>query len=255
MKLSASCLALACVFLLGRAVSANPISTEVGWAKQVINTHHVQLAMASMLDADGGTLQNVKRDGQLIACPWQSVGFLSVNAGSGVTSYRSWQCCDCNVPIGKHEYQFMRYSIDVDVVENMNGIPERYVDASPDARPWDIREQYEQGIDCKPICAEPVIDAGSSDSAPAPDTTDAAFPTVDAAPQGADAGSSQVVDSGQPAALDGSVSANASNGANNSTVGGGCSLAVGSGVSAIGFALLAALGVLARRKKAMPKDC
>lgn len=179
--------------------SANPIASQILRARQVPETRHVQLTYGHD-QGGGGTLETptkVQRDGSPLELAWVLLtGGFTANTGSGLTSVDATQTCDCDVPVGAHEYKVAlpglsgEIRVSVTVVEGMSPLPPREdldatadSDADTEVYPWDIPEPTAmQGLDCVSVCgggtaepvAEPVVepieDAGSTDTAAAPDT-------------------------------------------------------------------------------------
>lgn len=197
---------LASLLLIATVAQANPMTTQVLRARQVYETHHVQITYGvdTGIGEELKTPTEVQRDGVAISADWQLLtSSYTTNTGSGLAGVAATQFCDCAVPLGEHAYQITvppngsTLSTTVTVVDNLlppddSGDP---LDAgSADAEeiwPWDIPEPTNiQGLDCVTACeddtppdqdldvgaagddtpdAGTVEDAGAVDAGPAPD--------------------------------------------------------------------------------------
>lgn len=81
---------------------ANPMLDSVLQAEQVPGTRHVQLTYIG--DEDGGVVTYL-RDERPYAVTWQPTPEFAALLGSGVTRTNALQACDCNVPLGRHEFR------------------------------------------------------------------------------------------------------------------------------------------------------
>lgn len=162
---------LGAMFLLASGAHANPMSLDVARGQQVPKTTHVQLTYA-VDGQDPATPSAVTRDSKPIALTWQTgPANYAANNGSGIASLRAIQTCDCNAPLGSHDYvlrvkrphanEESDFPLTVGVVQGYAPVP---LDAGParDMSPWEIPNPTEiQGIDCAKICAGlPPADAG-----------------------------------------------------------------------------------------------
>lgn len=170
---------LALVFALtltGPALAAaNPMSMNVLRVKAVPGTRHVQVTLAK---SGGGSAGEVKRDGVVITPTWTAMAGYQANMGSGVSTVAADQFCDCQLPIGTHEYQVaapeggtLNGSVLVTGVAAAPIMPppdtddadSGQSDAPADVMPWDEPEPTGlQGLDCAVACA----------ATPPADTTD-----------------------------------------------------------------------------------
>lgn len=205
---------------------ANPIALEVVRARQVPNTHHVQLTYG----VDGQTPVtpvSTTRDGSSLTLTWQSSSSFTANTGSGLVSLAAVQTCDCDVPVGKHDYVVrvksamggseMDYPTSVEVLQDLQ-VPKDAGVPGGDMMPWDIPEPGEiQGLDCRTACT-----AGGD----GPIVKDAAPPTPDAG---------AAADSGQPPPKEEDD--------------GGCSLGSAGGAPLLGLLLLAGIGLALLRRR------
>ncbi|PKN54424.1 MAG: hypothetical protein CVU56_26630 [Deltaproteobacteria bacterium HGW-Deltaproteobacteria-14] len=187
----ATVLALGLLLSSGGVAQANPIASQILRARQVPETRHVQLTYGHDSSA-GGTLDTptaVARDGASVDVTWVTLsGGYTANTGSGLTSVDATQACDCDVPVGVHDYLVTvsamsgQIPVNVTVVAGLAAAPRRDLDATDgddaDVFPWDIPEPTGiQGLDCVTVCgggtAEPVVEP-LEDAGPTADTADTA---------------------------------------------------------------------------------
>jgi hypothetical protein len=149
--------------LLPLSARANPVAMEVLRARQVPNTHHVQLTYG----VDGqsaATPGATSRDGASLGLSWQGMsGSYKANTGSGLVGVTATQACDCDVPVGQHEYVVRVKSamggneIDLTTSVQVEQDLQTPMDAGVpggDMMPWEIPEPGAiQGLDCRKACS------------------------------------------------------------------------------------------------------
>jgi MYXO-CTERM domain-containing protein len=102
------------------------------------------------------------RDGSSLTLTWQSSSSFTANTGSGLVGLSAVQTCDCDVPVGKHDYVVrvksamggseMDYPTSVEVLQDLQ-LPKDAGVPGGDMMPWDIPEPGEvQGLDCRTVC-------------------------------------------------------------------------------------------------------
>jgi len=144
---------------IGSSARANPISTQIVRARQVPKTSHVQITYGT---AHKDLPSEVRRDGALLAVTWKELGAFSANTGSGVTTIAAQQLCDCNVPVGTHEYALKltegyqtTLKATITVVADYTPPQPRDMGVGRDLMPWDQPEPVDlQGLDCATHCSD-----------------------------------------------------------------------------------------------------
>jgi hypothetical protein len=159
--------------LLASAVQANPMFTTSLRARAVAGPH-VQLTYAALSDTKDPI--RVKSFGKTVT-PWTKYEGFRTNMGSGITSTKSLQMCDCFVPIGVS----LGYEVELPPISGRADVMLAYVTAASSAGgpivpsrsgtgpdggywPWEIPELPElQGLDCTLACSG--TDGGTLDVA------------------------------------------------------------------------------------------
>jgi hypothetical protein len=153
------CGAVVCLVLLaGASALGNPVSSQMLRVHQVPKTTHVQVTYVTVLSDLPG---QVLRDGTGLSYSWTALASYSANNGSGVRSMPSQQFCDCNLPVGSHEYVAkLTKTFDADelkatiqVVADYSLPVRKDAGPAPDLMPWYQPEPTElQGLDCTKVC-------------------------------------------------------------------------------------------------------
>lgn len=177
------------------SAAANPMSLEVVRARQVPETHHVQVTYG--VDADAGVMPlatptAVFRDGVELEVVFVEMdGSYTTNTGSGLAGVEATQFCDCDLEPGTYKYELEIPEHDwlypATVVVEAGATRTEPVPPRPDAGseesdtepyPWEIPDPVEiQGLDCVASCggtqvepiAEPIAEGADDVTTPQPD--------------------------------------------------------------------------------------
>ena len=217
---------------------ANPMAGEVVKARQVPNTHLVQVTYGVDDQFTAGTpsVTAISRDGASLGLSWHGLGGFTANTGSGLVGLNATQACDCDVPVGQHEYvvrvksamggKEMDYKIKIEVLQDLQAPADAGVPGG-DMLPWDIPEPGEiQGLDCRLACTGVASDGPMT-------VKDAGSVSPDTTTQPRDAGSASP-DATQPKDEDDE---------------GGCSLGRAGQPLSLSLLLLLGLGLMLRRRR------
>jgi hypothetical protein len=150
---------------VGSAVG-NPMSCETFRARQVPGSTHVQITFADQCTQDG-EITSLSRDKEEMDPEWQPFDGFVANMGSGLMTVPANQVCDCDVALGRYQYQLTyeshygenEYNRTVEVVDPdtmvVDDEDDEEVETDSEVMPWDIPEPEEiQGLDCIAACEE-----------------------------------------------------------------------------------------------------